>query len=205
MGLLKKNNAFESSEATLPEQRAALREDITVGVCAFVELPNGDVLEGAVRDISERGAKIAGSTEGLIPDEVVRIVFVIQADQKVLYECRIKHVQHDETYFGVEFLSRPKPLDPEYLPVGKEPSRPVAIARGCPECKCEYELGYVVDHVHLTGDRETIVQTSWAAGRPSRAIVNSRITPRPTGRRRVDAYRCNQCGRVEIYAVDVQA
>jgi len=203
MGLLSRNQPpRDLPTVAVPDTRAARRDDITIGVSTFAELPSGDVLEGAVRDLSDTGAKIAGATDGLKCGDRIRIIFVVQSDQKVLYQCEIKHVNHEDRVYGVQFLTKPQTLDPEYQSVGKEPTTPAAIKQGCPRCLGVLELGYMVEHIHLAGGRESIVPSEWAPGRASRGSVSTSGKHRPPGRRRVDTYRCATCGHLEFYALE---
>jgi hypothetical protein len=207
MGLLRRSQTpHDELEAVLPEQRTDRRDEISIGVSTFAELPDGSVLEGAVRDISDHGARIAGATDGLEAGDRIRIVFVVQSDQKVRYDCEIKHLNREERFYGVQFLSKPQPLDPEYQPATKEPEAPAALKQGCPRCLgLTMELGYMVEHIHLPGGRETVVPSQWAPGRPARGLVSKNGTPRPPGRMRVDTYRCTTCGHLEFYAVEAHA
>ncbi len=95
----------------MPEQRASRREQMVgPGVSSFTERPDGVVLEGAVKDIGDNGARIVGAATGLSVGDEIRVVFVVQFDQKVRYRGAIKHIDKAAGFYGIEFRSGPEQI-----------------------------------------------------------------------------------------------
>ena len=191
----------EQQSATA-EQRSAGRDDILgPGISAFAQLSDGSVLEGVVRDLSDGGVKIAGPTAGLATGAEIDVIFVIQGDQKVRYRGVVRHVDNTGRAYGVEFRSPPEQLDPEYQPQARPLQPPVNLIEKCPRCESAMELGYLVEHGHMSGRREVLTVPHWAPGRPVKYTVSMKGTPKPPRRMRVDTYRCSGCGYLESYAI----
>jgi len=94
------------------DHRQAHRDELlNVGITAFAELPDGQVLEGVVRDVSDGGARISGPTEGMSVGDELRVVLVIDRDQKVAHVCDVRHVDHETESYGVAFKSKPQLLE----------------------------------------------------------------------------------------------
>ena len=94
------------------EHRDTYRDTLLgAGITAFAETPDGRVLEGVVRDVSDGGARISGPTDGLHIGDEIRIVLVIDSDQKVAHICEVRHIEVEECTFGIEFKSKPQLLD----------------------------------------------------------------------------------------------
>jgi hypothetical protein len=100
------------------EKRKAVRDDdVRPAISAFVELPDGKKLEGLVVDVSDTGARVAADATDLkVGDEAV-LTLVIQAHQKVVCRCQVKHIEPNKAQFGVNFISKAqvikeKPADP---------------------------------------------------------------------------------------------
>ncbi len=69
-------------------------------------------------------------------------------------------------------------------------------ARTCPKCSSEMELGFLLDHTY-----GNLLPAIWIGGFPERSFWRfAKI--RGKTRRRVDSYRCKDCGFLENYAVD---
>ncbi len=95
----------------MTEQRASPRDKLAgPGVSSFTETPDGMVLEGVVKDISDDGAGIIGPTTGLHADDDVRVIFVIQSDQKVMYRGVVKRIDEAGEFFGIQFTWGPEPI-----------------------------------------------------------------------------------------------
>ena len=191
----------EQQSATA-ENRGRVREPILgPGISSFAELSDGSVIEGILRDLSDGGAKIAGPTTGLARGAEVNVIFVIQGDQKVRYRGVVRHIDNVEKTYGVEFRSRAEQLDPEYQPKARPPQAPLDLIEKCPRCGGGMELGYLIEHNHLSGHREVLTVPHWAPGRPVKHTVSMKGTPKPANRMRVDTYRCSRCGYLDSYAI----
>jgi len=95
----------------MPDQRSTPREGtIDREVRAIARRPDGVELEGRVADVSLGGARITGPTNGLTVGEEIRLAFVFLTDERVEYRARVKHVDLDGQFFGVEFTSEPTPI-----------------------------------------------------------------------------------------------
>lgn len=94
------------------EQRQTGREHtITPPISCLVELPDGTVLEGMVKDISDGGARVSTSAKGLSEGDELQLVFVIQGGQKIAYRAEVKHVAPQGQFFGLKFKSSPQPIN----------------------------------------------------------------------------------------------
>ena len=96
----------------MAEQRRNMREeDITPPISCLAELSDGTVLEGVVHDLSDVGARVSGNISSLRPGDHIRLVLVVQSDQKVVYQGEVKHVDPQGRFFGLAFTSGPKPME----------------------------------------------------------------------------------------------
>lgn len=94
------------------EKRQVERE-LTVGVTAMAHRLDGTVLEGVVRDVSDRGIRISGDATGLAVGDLIDIVVVVNS-QPVRYACEVRHADGDKRFYGVRFRSGPAPLVPPH-------------------------------------------------------------------------------------------
>ena len=177
-----------------------LRRKTGAGTRCVVELEDGTIHEATMSDISARGAGVHGSTDGLHLGDQIRLVATNELGQKVRYRCEVKHINREHRQFGVEFLSRPETLAPDYTPKTNEPEAPDQIRTGCPRCGGGLEFGHIVDHVHVTSSLERSVQARWTAGAVKKAPWRSEEIPQPVQYLQVDTYRCKACGYLESYA-----
>ena len=101
----------------MSEQRQTEREqEVTPAISCLAELPDGTVLEGVVKDLSDGGARVSTSKAGLAEGDEMQLIFVIQPDQRVVRRCQVKHVGADGKSIGLQFVSSPEPVDTnEYL------------------------------------------------------------------------------------------
>lgn len=96
------------------DQRKHARDgDISPAISCLLELPGGRKLDGVVIDISDTGARIAGTTRGLQIGAEYRIILVVQAYQKVAYQCVVRHINADAAFYGIQFASRPQIAEPD--------------------------------------------------------------------------------------------
>jgi Domain of unknown function (DUF6487) len=65
----------------------------------------------------------------------------------------------------------------------------------CPKCRAKMEPGFVVDR----GDYGSVGASEWAEGPPEKSMWTG-VKLRGKERRRIDTYRCAQCGYLEFYA-----
>ena len=90
------------------EQRREFRdEEIRPAISCFVATTDGTIFEGVIVDISDTGARIAGRNEGLSVGDEIEITLVVQSYQKVIYRCVVRHVDSEQGFCGIEFLSKP--------------------------------------------------------------------------------------------------
>lgn len=144
------------------ENRTTYRDTLlSTGITAFAETPDGQVLEGVVRDVSDGGARISGPTDGLHIGDEIRVVLVIDCDQKVAHICEVRHIDAEGRNFGIEFKSKPQLLD------GPNPTRKYCHLCNerytsdwvfCGQCgmelKCDYSSLGVADG-HFSDNRNT--------------------------------------------------
>ena len=96
----------------MAEKRRTDRQDtIDHGVRAIARLADGTTLEGTVVDSSLGGARVVGRAAGLTQGDRLRLVFVFLSDERAEYECEVRHVDAEHNFFGVDFLSGPRPID----------------------------------------------------------------------------------------------
>jgi hypothetical protein len=183
----------------MPEAREARRKTPSGNRC-IIELENGTVREGEMADISLRGAGVHSSTDGLHLGDHIRLVTNDESGSKIRYTCEVRHLNRAHRQFGVEFIGRPEPVAPDYVPKGQEPDAPVQIRQGCPRCGQGMEYGYFVEHVHITTSLERVVQARWSPGAPRRDPWRAEDVAQPIQYLRVDTYRCKGCGYIECYA-----
>ena len=94
------------------EQRQTPREGtIANEVRTLAELPGGTILEGCVADVSLGGARVQGPAVRLRVGDGIRLVFVFTSDERVAYDCEVRHVDPAGKFFGVKFRSEPKPIN----------------------------------------------------------------------------------------------
>jgi hypothetical protein len=181
------------------EARDLRRKDKS-GVQCVIEFDDGTIRQGTMKDISARGAGVHGTTEGIHLGDHIRLIASNEAGERVRYRCEVKHLNREHRHFGVEFLSRPETLAPDYTPRTNEPETPSELRAGCPRCGSRMEFGHLVDHVHLTSSLERAVQARWTAGPAKRDQLRTDDIPQPVQYLGVDTYRCTQCGYLESYA-----
>lgn len=102
-------------------------EAVCTGVSSFTFLQDGTILEGVARDVSDGGARISGSVEGISADDTVELELVVH-DNKVRYLARVKHVDVENRLYGLEYLAGPTVIEPE-----------TAVDRHCLKCRRDYE------------------------------------------------------------------
>lgn len=102
-------------------------EAACIGVSSFTFLHSGAILEGVARDVSDGGARISGSVEGLSIDDTVELELAVR-DNKVRYLARVKHVDAENRFYGLEYLAGPTVIEPE-----------TAVDRQCLKCRRDYE------------------------------------------------------------------
>ncbi len=68
-----------------------------------VALPDGTMLDGAVKDLSAAGAAITGETEGLGVGSLINVAFLFPAGRQITYACEVKHVEPGQG-FGVLYV-----------------------------------------------------------------------------------------------------
>lgn len=96
----------------MAEHRKSFREQaIFPAISGLLKLSDGTTREGSITDLSDDGAKITGAVAGLKKGDKVRLVLVIQTDQKIAYECEVRHVDLGGQFCGLRFLSPPQPLE----------------------------------------------------------------------------------------------
>lgn len=96
----------------MAEKRRNMREEgITPPISCLAELSDGTLLEGIVHDLSDAGARVSGNISSLRRGDHVRLVLVVQSDQKVVYEGEVKHVDPQGRFFGLAFTSGPKSME----------------------------------------------------------------------------------------------
>jgi len=123
-------------DIVMSEQRKAERDGTEVArVTTFVELSDGVRLEGVAKDISDGGMGIAGQTDGLKVGEELDLILVVLEDQKVHYRVEIKHIDRKEEFYGVQFRSRPQPVEERVMMWCKHCRREYSgTATFCPSC-----------------------------------------------------------------------
>jgi c-di-GMP-binding flagellar brake protein YcgR len=100
----------------MDDQRKAIRDErVMPAVSCFAELADGTQHEGVVTDLSDTGARISGAVAGLADGDEIQLVLVVQ-QQKIVYRCVVRHVNSSERFYGVEFKSRPKPVQSVHSP-----------------------------------------------------------------------------------------
>jgi len=108
--------------------RESVRDEVVcTGVSSFTFLQSGATLEGVARDVSDGGARISGSVEGLSPGDTVELELVVH-DNKVRYLARVKHVDAENKLYGLEYIAGPTVIEPES-----------AVDRQCLKCRRDYE------------------------------------------------------------------
>ncbi len=91
------------------EQRRTVREtDVVPPISCLIERPDGSTLEGIVQDLTDFGARVSGNTTGLSSGDQIRLVLVVQSDQKVTYQAEVRHVDTAGRSYGLVFTSRPQ-------------------------------------------------------------------------------------------------
>ncbi len=91
-------------------QRTANREtDVCTGVSCFAKLPNGDVLEGVMKDVSDGGARISGKTDGLSVGQEIGLKLVLNGE-RVGYVGIVANIAPDCLSYGARFKSGPTPI-----------------------------------------------------------------------------------------------
>ncbi len=91
----------------MDERREHPRETTLVSaVSGQIRLPSGKMLDGSVLDLSERGAKIVGDTDGLAVGIEVDVMLLLPLDVKVGYRCRVKRIDADGKSWGARFTSK---------------------------------------------------------------------------------------------------
>jgi hypothetical protein len=94
------------------EQRKTEREHtITPPISCLLELADGTVLEGMVRDISDGGARVSASVDGLKQGDELQLALVLQFGQKIVYRAEVKHVDPQGEFFGLKFTSSPQSVN----------------------------------------------------------------------------------------------
>jgi len=117
-----------STDSTTKDLRSSERDkEVCTGVSSFTFLQNGTILEGVARDVSDGGARISGTVEGLARGDTVELELVIRED-KIRYLARVKHVDQAQKQYGLEYLAGPSVVEPE---------RPVK--RTCLKCQRDFE------------------------------------------------------------------
>jgi len=186
---------IKSKKHTVNNRNYFREEVIGPGISCFLTTPRGRLIEGVVRDISDTGAGIATATEELEVGMKVQIVFVVTSGQKVRFQGFVKHVEYDCRHCGIHFTTGPENLDAAFDPRKIiEPKADDERAPKCARCETQMELGYIVDHTHVSRGREMICQPEWARGGAVRGGTTPDGTTTP-----VDTYCCPECGLLESY------
>lgn len=94
----------------MEDQRRGEREP-AVGVTTLAHRPDGGVLEGVVRDVSDGGIQVLGDPAGLQVGEHIDVVLVVNG-QLVRYACEVRHVDETARIYGVFFRSGPTLVEP---------------------------------------------------------------------------------------------
>ena len=96
----------------MDEQRQSVR-DITLARAVRVhsQLPNGVTVEGSVADVSDGGVKVIGETRGVIAGDEVLLTLLLPMGQRVMYRCKVKHVDPLGQFWGGQFASAGSPAD----------------------------------------------------------------------------------------------
>ena len=97
----------------MDEKRHGNRDTrITPAISCIVKMPGGTTIDGVVEDLSDDGAGIAGNNvEGLFPGDTIEMILIVLADQKVVYQAEVRHIEPDANFFGVKFTSAPTPYN----------------------------------------------------------------------------------------------
>lgn len=120
----------------MKEQRRADRDGTDEArITTFIELSNGTKLEGVAKDISDGGMGVSGPTEGLNVGDETDIILVVLKDQKVRYRVGVKHIDRREEFYGLQFRSRPQPIEEQTAMWCKRCRREFpGTANFCPGC-----------------------------------------------------------------------
>ena len=105
-------NMFNVHQTSDSERRESDREPTTdVWMSCFLELGDGTVIEGVVKNFSQGGAKIVATSAAVDVGDEARVVIVLLGDQKVQCRCEVRHVDRETNTLGLRFLSRPEPVE----------------------------------------------------------------------------------------------
>lgn len=105
-------NMCNKRQTTHLERRESDRDETTdVWITCFVELRDGTVVEGVVKDFSQNGAKAVMAATSLDVGDEAKIVIVMMGDQKLQCRCEARHVDRATNTLGLRFLSRPEPVE----------------------------------------------------------------------------------------------
>ena len=90
---------------SVKERRRSPRETVLVdAISARAHLPNGEVIQGMVKDLSPEGARIQGDPRGLAVGDQIELLFIFPLNHKIEYRCTVRHIAPGESY-GVEFMN----------------------------------------------------------------------------------------------------
>jgi hypothetical protein len=140
------------------EQRQHLRDaSIRPGISTLLEFADGSRLDGVVIDISDTGARVAGESHGLAIGDEYRIILIVQAYQKVAFQCVVRHIDPQADCYGIEFLSKPQIVEE------KEPNPDETVAaestgadRGLKRCPVDGKV-FPVDYCFCPFDKSNLV------------------------------------------------
>jgi len=141
------------------EQRQNPREEsIRPGISTLLEFADGSLLDGVVIDISDIGARVAGEAHRLAVGDEYRIILIVQSHQKVAYRCVVRHIDPEAAYYGIEFLSKPQPVEEE-KPKPDVAVAPTNAARGLKRCPTDGKV-FPVDYCYCPFDKSNLVLES---------------------------------------------
>lgn len=106
------SNMSNERQTNHTERRELVRSETTdVWMTCFLELPDGTVVEGVVKNFSLNGAKVVMTSESVEVGDEAKIVFVLAGEEKMQCRCEARHVDRETKTLGLRFMSRPEPVE----------------------------------------------------------------------------------------------